>query len=105
MVSVLNPGIYQPSGEKRPPSHYRPAASKATAPQIAAQNPNDSSTTKTSASPLLSHKTTALGSDRTDGVGSTATLQKSDGQARDDPIFLCNSFSLTGRSNPNASFA
>jgi hypothetical protein len=73
------------------------------APQIAAQSPNDSSNTKISASPRLSHKT-ALGSDRTDGDGSAATLQKSDGQARSDPIFLSIFSPLTARSKPNASF-
>jgi hypothetical protein len=41
----------------RPRSHQRPpTASKATAPQVAAQSPSDSSNTKISASPLLSRK-------------------------------------------------
>jgi len=71
------------------------------APQIAAHSPNDSSNTKISASPRLSHRM-VLG---TDGHGSTATLQKSGGQARSDPIFLSISSSLTGRSKANVSFA
>ena len=57
------------------------------APQIAAHSPNDTSNTKISASPRLNHKTT-LGSDRTDDRSSTATLQKSGGQARSAPIFV-----------------
>jgi len=57
------------------------------APQIATHSPNDTSNTRISASPRFSHKT-ALGSERTDGRGSTATLQQSGGQARSAPIFV-----------------
>jgi hypothetical protein len=64
-------------GRQLPPSHYRqPTASRAMAPQIAAQKPNDSSNIKISASPWLNR------SDRTDG------------QARSDPILLSISSSL-----------
>jgi len=80
----INPAIADSSSA----SHHRPPiANKAIVPQIAAHSPNDSSSTKISASPRLSHKT-ALRCDRTDGDGATATLQQSDGQALAGPILL-----------------
>src|ERR1700730_10830694 len=62
-------------------THHRPpTASKATAPQVAAQSPSDSSSTRISASPRLSRKA-ALHPDRSDGVGPSRSLQEASSDA------------------------
>src|ERR1700730_13989762 len=67
-------------------THHRPpTASKATAPQVAAQSPSDSSSTRISASPRLSRKA-ALHPDRSDGVGPSRSRQ----EAAADAVLLSN---------------
>jgi len=98
-IGRINPAI----ADSSPPSHHRPpTASKAIAPQIAAQSPNDSSNTRISASPLLSERV-ALASDRESGDRSTPTLQKSAGRTRSaGAIFLSIPSSPTGGKKPSS---